>query len=273
MRTEATERRSSAGDSRARRLACVALVGLLGAGVCASGLAQTAVLFAIPTDVQTTRALPADSPWHVALYAADLSFLARALNVPTPPAGAQALDYTLDAYPEISGSTARTWLEDTFVIDYRDHEVATLQAEFHQAQAGRPWARQALTDFVAASMTPSVGHAWEIASQVAHSRNGDCKQYAVLTAALARSAGIPARVAIGLALLEREGQYASFGHAWAETREDGHWAVADAALKKYPGIVRYLPFGILDDEGPGFQLGVMRATPAWVQRVSIIGTP
>jgi hypothetical protein len=34
---------------------------------------------------------------------------------------------------------------------------------------------------------------------------------------------------------------------------------------------RYLPLGILEDEGPGFQLAVIRLSAAWVQRVMILG--
>lgn len=267
MRGESTRRASRAAV--AGRVVWVALAGLCGSGVWGAGLAQSGVLFAVPTELQSAQALPADAPWHLALQAADLSELSRALNVSRPAPGANVLDYTLAGYPEIPGSPARTWLEDSFVIDYREHEVADLYAAFAKARAGQPWTRQALIDFVAAQMTASAGHPFEVASQVARTRDGDCKEYAVLTAALARSAGIPARVALGLAILERDGRYATFGHAWAEIREAGHWVVADPALRE--SRVRYLPFGILNDEGPGFQVAVMRLTPAWVQRVTIVG--
>jgi transglutaminase-like putative cysteine protease len=205
------------------------------------------------------------------LQAVDVPALARVLEVPPPAAGATTLDYTLGDYREISGDPARTWLEETFVVDYRDPEVAQLQAAFAKTTAGRPWARQDLVDFVAASMTVSLGQPFEIASQVAHSRHGDCKNYAVLTAALARSAGVPARVAVGLVLIGHDGRYAAYGHAWAETREAGHWVVADSTRGQDQLVVRYLPLGIINDEGPGFQLPLMRLTPAMIQRLAIVG--
>jgi hypothetical protein len=273
MRREPTRGRWRAPVRRARCLLRPALLGLLGCGAVSSGLAQTGVLFAIPTELQAPHPPAADSPWHLALQATDASVLAKALNLPPPPANTSVVDYTLDGYREIPGSPARTWLEETFVIDYHDRQVAELYAEFLKAQAGRPWARQRLTDFVAAAMSASLGSPFQIASQVAHSRNADCKGYAVLTAALARSAGVPARVAFGLVLLERDGHYAAFGHAWAEVREADHWVVEDAALRDDRGATRYLPFGILDDEGPGFELSVLRLAPVWVQRVTITGTP
>jgi len=273
MSRERTERRTRAPAAGARSLASAGLAGLLAFGLHTNCLAQAGALFAIPTELQSTQALPPGSPWHIALQASDTSALARALNVAAPPDGANVLDYTLGAYPEISGNPGRTWLEETFVIDYRDREVAELYAAFAKAGAGKPWTRQALVDFVATSMSASPAQPFEIASQVAHGRSGDCKAYAVITAALARSAGVPARVAIGLVILEHDGRYAAFGHAWAETREAGHWVVADAALRDYPWVARYLPVGVLNDEGPGFQMAVMRLTPAWVQRVTILGAP
>lgn len=273
MRRELTRQPVGTRVRGARSVARIALAGVLGWSACTDARAQAGALFAVPTELESPQALPPNSPWHIALHATDVSVLARALNVAPPPAEAHALDYTLDRYPEISGSPARTWRESTFVIDYQEREVAELYAGFLKAQAGRAWSRQSLVDFVAASMTPSVGHPFEVASQVARTRNGDCKGYAVLTAALARSAGVPARVAFGFVLLEHDGHYATFGHAWAESREAEHWVVADAAMRKYPGVARYLPLGVLNDEGPGFEMSVMRLTPAWVERVTIRGAP
>lgn len=273
MRRERTRRPVSTRVRGARPIVWLALAGLLGWGGCTDCRAQAGVLFAIPTELESPQALPPNAPWRLALQASDVSVLAKALNVAPPPAEAHALDYTLEAYPELSGSPARTWRENTFVIDYREREVAELYSGFLKAQAGRPWSRQSLVEFVATSMTGSVGHPFEVASQVARTRNGDCKGYAVLTAALARSAGVPARVAFGIVLLEHDGHYATFGHAWAESREADHWVVADPTMRKYPGVARYLPLGILNDEGPGFEMSVMRLTPAWIERITIRGAP
>ncbi len=72
-------------------------------------------------------------------------------------------------------------------------------------------------------------------------REGNCKQFAVLTVALARSVGIPARVVFGLALIaQRNAKYGAFGHAWAELQVEGQWMVADAALVGMDKPVRYL---------------------------------
>ena len=76
----------------------------------------------------------------------------------------------------------------------------------------------------------------------------------MLTVALARAAGIPARVVLGLVLVRSGTAYGGFGHAWAELEIEGRWTVADAALAKRDNPVRYLPFGVLENESMGYAL-------------------
>lgn len=83
----------------------------------------------------------------------------------------------------------------------------------------------------------SVGYA--SAAEVLESRQGDCSEFAVLTAALCRAVGIPAQVAVGVAYVKDFGGIEGFGgHAWtqayvgADARgRDGTWIGLDAAFK------------------------------------------
>jgi hypothetical protein len=77
----------------------------------------------------------------------------------------------------------------------------------------------------------SVGYA--TASETAETRTGDCSEFAVLTAALCRAAGIPARVAVGIAYVDEfAGTENSFGgHAWTQVYIGGKWYDLDAAFK------------------------------------------
>lgn len=63
------------------------------------------------------------------------------------------------------------------------------------------------------------------ASEVLRARKGLCRDYAMLTAALARAAGLPARVVYGQAGSNPgwDDQY----HAWNEFLIDGHWVSLD----------------------------------------------
>jgi len=83
----------------------------------------------------------------------------------------------------------------------------------------------------------SVGYASAV--EVVESRQGDCSEFAVLTAALCRAAGIPAQVAVGVAYVKEFGGLEGFGgHAWTrayvggdEQGRGGQWIGLDAAFK------------------------------------------
>lgn len=106
------------------------------------------------------------------------------------------------------------------------------------------------------------------ASTVAARREGDCTEHAVLTAAVGRAAGLPARVVFGVALVvDDAGRPYGLGHAWAEVHDGQRWQVADATGLE-ADRVRYLPLGVLRDEGTGYAMGVWSMlSPADVKRV------
>jgi len=68
------------------------------------------------------------------------------------------------------------------------------------------------------------------ASTAARDLRGDCRHYALLTAALCRAAGVPARTAIGLLYVERGGRPQMGFHMWTEVWIDGQWLGLDATL-------------------------------------------
>jgi len=67
------------------------------------------------------------------------------------------------------------------------------------------------------------------ARDVLAARRGDCNEHAVLLAALARAAGIPARVVAGAMYLDGAFYY----HAWTELWL-GSWVTADAVFRQLP---------------------------------------
>jgi transglutaminase-like putative cysteine protease len=81
------------------------------------------------------------------------------------------------------------------------------------------------------SMTPAGGAALVPASRVARELRGDCRAYALLTTALCRSEGIPARTALGLVYIERSAAGPSLGfHMWTEVCLGGRWIGLDGTL-------------------------------------------
>ncbi len=77
----------------------------------------------------------------------------------------------------------------------------------------------------------SVGYA--SATEVAVSKQGDCTEHAVLTAALCRAVGIPAQVVSGLAYVSQWHTVSNGfgGHAWTQVYIGDKWYNIDAAFK------------------------------------------
>ena len=79
------------------------------------------------------------------------------------------------------------------------------------------------------------------AAEVLRTRVGDCNEHTVLYVAMARAAGIPARIAVGLVYLLGAFHY----HAWAEAYvEDpagrGQWLPVDPTLNQFPADATHI---------------------------------
>jgi hypothetical protein len=74
---------------------------------------------------------------------------------------------------------------------------------------------------------------------------GDCTEFAVLLAALARAQGIPARVVVGMAYSSRfTGNRDSFNpHAWVQVYDGARWISFDAALEGFDSAHVALAYG------------------------------
>jgi len=244
------------------------LTALLALGIAAAAQSQTAPpLFLIPTEAPKGLTLPDPTPVHVMLTAADAPQLGALLGVRVP-AGVTRFEYVVDRYPQLETKTARTWLEPTFLIDFDEPPFAALKAEMKDL--GEKPSRAALVEFVNRTIHENFERGWDLASTVAKRREGDCTEHAVLTTALARMYGIPARVVIGAALISNGEEHTAVGHAWSEFREGELWVVADAAMLDEKGVVRYLPMGVVEDEGLGYVMGIAAAQRTWIQRVEVM---
>ncbi len=117
---------------------------------------------------------------------------------------------------------------------YVQSDAAQIVSLAKRAVAGAKDAAEAvkqIESFVAGYITEkdlSVGYASAV--EVAASKQGDCSEHAILAAALCRAAGIPARIATGVAYSEGFlGQEHIFGaHAWTEAYVGGKWVGLDA---------------------------------------------
>jgi hypothetical protein len=94
-----------------------------------------------------------------------------------------------------------------------------------------PWKKAVKIErYVLKEMKPSAHELLATADHVARTLKGDCTEYAMLTTAMCRAAGVPSRTALGLVYGEVRGQPAFIFHMWTEVWVGGQWAGLDATL-------------------------------------------
>lgn len=115
-----------------------------------------------------------------------------------------------------------------------DGADATLMHFARSARGGTVDAvMQKLVTAVQAHMTGAIDYRGYNAARVAYeTRTGDCTEFAVLLAAVARARGIPTRVVAGLAYSSRfAGKPHTFApHMWVQAWDGQRWASYDAGL-------------------------------------------
>jgi len=113
---------------------------------------------------------------------------------------------------------------------YLDSDDATVRALARLAVGNEtdPWKKAVkIEQFVNRKMKVSSDVGFATASQVARSLTGDCRQHAMLAAAMCRAEGIPSRTALGLVYVDQS-QAAILGfHMWMEVNIDGQWRGLD----------------------------------------------
>lgn len=96
-----------------------------------------------------------------------------------------------------------------------------------------------LTHWVHDSLEKVITVSIPSATQVLRTRRGDCNEHTQLFTALARAAGIPTRIATGLALVDGRFYY----HAWPEVRLRD-WVAVDPTFGQFPADAAHLRFVI-----------------------------
>jgi hypothetical protein len=226
--------------------------------VATSALAQdggVVFLHGIPLDSR----LPAGAKWSdarllVKAAQAQPPLFVRRRPELVPDAGVLAID--LAAPLEVSDPPLPRHRASSWLVDYSEKAFTPVFADL---KGTRVEDLVAFADHFIARK--SMRRGFDLASQVARSHEGDCTEHAVFLAAVLRHAKYPARVMLGIVLLQMNGTPMAFGHAWTEVWRDAHWTVADAAIPPALGAV-YLPTEEIVDEGPGFAVSLVPAVQA-----------
>lgn len=148
---------------------------------------------------------------------------------------------------------AQEALKPTEILQCDDEKIIALA---HKAVGNTKDAAKAarkIEAFVNNYMRPSGSSTFASAVEVANEREGDCTEYAVLTAALCRAAGIPARVVVGYVYCDYfDGKWNVFvPHAWTEAYIGDKWIGLDATKNRFFGIFNSFTAGHIALSGIG----------------------
>jgi hypothetical protein len=137
--------------------------------------------------------------------------------------------------------TASSFLGPEPLIESDDPEVIAETQRAVRGIAGRRAQAERLTRYVNGLLEKKPTVSIPSAREVLRTRVGDCNEHTALFVAMARAAGIPARIAVGLVFVRGAFYY----HAWPEVYvEDGHgrslWLPVDPTLNEFPADATHI---------------------------------
>ncbi|MBI1833002.1 MAG: transglutaminase domain-containing protein, partial [Planctomycetes bacterium] len=127
---------------------------------------------------------------------------------------------------------AAEFLQSSYFITSADPKVKELARKAVGAEADAWKKAQRIERWVHDHMRYTNYEAMATADHVARTLEGDCTEYAMLTAAMCRAEGVPSRTAIGLVYAEDKGAPFFAFHMWTEVWIKGRWNAIDATIGK-----------------------------------------
>jgi hypothetical protein len=136
------------------------------------------------------------------------------------------------------------------LVESREPELALQAARVVGSDRTALVVAQRLNTWVHRSLAKRITFGIPSALRVLRARSGDCNEHTQLYVAMARAVGLPARVATGLAYVDRKFYY----HAWPEVFV-GEWIAVDPTLGQFPADAAHLRFAL---GGLGRQMELLR---------------
>lgn len=127
------------------------------------------------------------------------------------------------------------YFEETFFIRTKDPEIITLAEKIIGDEKNPRIKARLLNDWLYTNIKKVPVISIPVATEVLGTRAGDCNEHTILYTALARSAGLPARVAVGL--VYQSGAF--YYHAWPEVYL-GEWVAVDPTLGQFPADAAHI---------------------------------
>lgn len=128
-------------------------------------------------------------------------------------------------------------------VESKDKEIRSLAQQLVGSQKDAYTAARTLNSWVARNLEKDYGASADRATDVLRQRKGDCTEHSLLTVALLRAAGIPARRVDGLVYLRNsDGVPALYWHQWVEAWV-GEWTQMDPTFDQPVADATHLAFG------------------------------
>jgi len=154
------------------------------------------------------------------------------------PAKGDKFDLTVEAIREpqkldFPAPIDTTYLRSSQMLDSASAKITEVANKVAAGEKSPLAKARKLEAWVHDNMKPTFAVGLVEASRICQDLKGDCRQHAMLLAALCRAAGVPARTAQGLVYVDdrKNGPILGF-HMWTEVFVDGQWFGLDATLGK-----------------------------------------
>jgi transglutaminase-like putative cysteine protease len=145
--------------------------------------------------------------------------------------------WIIDVHPVAFGPSSTTianaaqekpeWTKPSFNIPSSDQVFRDLAKKLVNGATTVSVASKRVQEYVNNTMVPNAGiGVLRDAGEVLKTKEGVCRDYAVLTATLLRAAHVPARLVSGL--VYEQGSF--YYHAWVEVWDGSHWIGVDSTL-------------------------------------------
>jgi transglutaminase-like putative cysteine protease len=201
-------------------------------------LESTAIAASAPVDRKTVSRLSVKLS-NVDLAGYDLEgdrqrLTGDTLVISREPSEALRASYRL---PARDTGSLREWLAAEPLIQSNNRDIANLARRIAGTERDPRVVAEKLNRWVHDSLSKRITVGVPNAVQVLRTRSGDCNEHTQLYLALARSLGLPARSAAGLALVGGKFYY----HAWPEVYL-GRWVAVDPTFGQFPADAAHLRF-------------------------------
>ncbi len=133
--------------------------------------------------------------------------------------------------------TQAAYLRPNALIQSDDRQIMNQSAKILSGERDPRTAAKKLNDWVYTAIYKKPVVSIPSALEVLMQREGDCNEHTALYTALARAAGLPARMAAGIVYMENGFYY----HAWPEIWL-GRWMPVDPTLGQYPADATHIRF-------------------------------